>query len=488
MTRNYTLRTARLNHTPGRTGHLLLVCGALACIVAGLVFVAGLSMELLVGARAYTQGEALWSKGQKDAVLLLYRYAYSRDEAEYEAYLAAIRVPLLCESVRHELDRPEVDVAVVTQALVGIGMSTDDRRRMTWLYRYFGRESHMSKAISIWAEGGREIDILQNAAAHLHSRIEAGESEAALAPSLLEINQSNARLSPLEARFSQSVKEASEWLHRLLITVFAAISVILMLAGLTTYIRLFQRVCESEHKHRHLLDTASEAIFILDGWSGKIVDANRKGEELLGAPVEQFTGKSLPLQCLDPNSTGTINPSAIAKLIGAKRESRMQAAGGWIDVEFSASAVHVRGGSLIEIILRDITEQKNAAEAIRQSEQRYRQLSGELRVARDAALDASRAKTEFLANMSHEIRTPMNGIIGMQTLALTSTTSEDCTGYVEAAQQSAYSLLAILNDILDVSKIEAGRMEINPAAFSLRRSIEDVLQLVRPRAGKGVWN
>jgi signal transduction histidine kinase/CheY-like chemotaxis protein len=156
--------------------------------------------------------------------------------------------------------------------------------------------------------------------------------------------------------------------------------------------------------------------------------------------------------------------------------------GALIDVEFSGSEVHVRGGSLIEIILRDITEQKNAAAVVRESERRYRQLSEELRVARDCALEGSRAKSEFLANMSHEIRTPMNGIIGMQALALAATGAEDRSGYLEAAQKSAYSLLAILNDILDVSKIEAGRLEINRAPFSLRGAMDEVLQLVRPRA------
>jgi signal transduction histidine kinase/ActR/RegA family two-component response regulator len=103
--------------------------------------------------------------------------------------------------------------------------------------------------------------------------------------------------------------------------------------------------------------------------------------------------------------------------------------------------------------------------------------------AREAAEAASRAKSEFLANMSHEIRTPMNGIIGMQALALTAANDEDARSYVESAQGAAQSLLAILNDILDLSKIEAGRLEIDSTVFSLRSIAEEALRLVRHAAG-----
>ena len=117
-----------------------------------------------------------------------------------------------------------------------------------------------------------------------------------------------------------------------------------------------------------------------------------------------------------------------------------------------------------------------------EANERLQQSTEEALRAREAAESASRSKSEFLANMSHEIRTPMNGVIGMQSLALTATNQEDAHSYIEAAQASAHSLLAILNDILDLSKIEAGRMEIDPTIFSLRSLIEEVLRPIRHSA------
>jgi PAS domain S-box-containing protein len=473
-----------LRSSPGRGVYQLLVCGALACVAASIVFLAGFSMDVLVGVCKYTQSEGAWSKGQKEAVILLQRYANSGLEADFQGYREALRVPFAFRDIRLEVTRRKHDPAALKRALSVAGVPAGYWPRMTRRYGIFGRETHIAEAVRWWAEGDRQLEALGHLGERLHGEVAAPvRDEAAIQQTLAEIYRLDLSLASVEASFSRSVTDASLWVHRLLITIFALVTGILLLAGWTTYLRLFQKIADSEQKYRHLIDTAGEAIFILDGRSAAILDANRKGEQILGGPAEQFTGTVLPLLCLEGRQEGRVAPADIAKLIGAKRESSLRStSGALIDVEFSGSDVHVRGGPLIEIILRDITAQKNAAAEIRESERRYRQLSEELRVARDAALEASRAKSEFLANMSHEIRTPMNGIIGMQALALAASGAEDRAGYLEAAQNSAYSLLAILNDILDVSKIEAGRLEIHRAPFSLRRSIDEVLQLVRPRA------
>jgi PAS domain S-box-containing protein len=197
--------------------------------------------------------------------------------------------------------------------------------------------------------------------------------------------------------------------------------------------------------------------------------------ELLASPFLDFVHPDDRAATLDAVSTLTAGSLLI------NFENRYRARDGsyrWLEWKAAPSVDQ----GVIYAAARDVTDRKRADEALKESTENLTQLVRELDVARQKAEAAAMAKGEFLANMSHEIRTPMNAVIGMTDLALRTRLTPPQREYIRTANESAEALLTILNDILDVSKIEAGRLALDQAPFSLRDAVEDAVKLFATRA------
>ena len=242
---------------------------------------------------------------------------------------------------------------------------------------------------------------------------------------------------------------------------------------------------ESEMKFRSVAQSANDAIVSADQ-RGNIIAWNTGAERIFGYQEAEVLGK--PFTMLMPERYQHAHEQGLermreggeAKILGKTTElAGHRKSGQEFPLELSLSGWKTGEGAFYTGIIRDITERKHAEEALQaltaSLEQKVWERTAELEVARDQALTATQHKSEFLANMSHELRTPLNAIIGFSEVLL-----ERMFGELNRKQEeylgdilgSGRHLLALINDILDLAKIESGRMELDLGTFESSGSLE----------------
>jgi PAS domain S-box-containing protein len=275
----------------------------------------------------------------------------------------------------------------------------------------------------------------------------------------------------------------------------AAVGYLFLLAGqqhrerwgnLTSRYRLAARTSESERardelarlihertaalertsqEYRQIFESAHDAIIIFRPKDEQVLNVNRRACEIYGFSREEFLRISLAAISEDvPRGQQQILETLEGGVYHNFESVQRRKDGSRMFLEINASRIDYEGRPAILSINRDVTERRRAAE---------------LRLAKEAAEHAAQTKTQFLANMSHEIRTPMAGVVGLADLLLATALDERQAQYVRLIQSSAVSLLRIIDDILDFTKIEAGKLTFEESTFDLIATLQQVIELLR---------
>ena len=225
---------------------------------------------------------------------------------------------------------------------------------------------------------------------------------------------------------------------------------------------------ETEARYRQLVEASTDVVWRIDT-TGRFTFLNNASEQVFGWKPEQLVGR--PFSTIADPDSAERDRAAIAHLLSGEELAgyetvSKQATGGRVHLKISGRPVRDESGSVVgaQGIAHDIGLEVSTREA--------------LRVARVTAEQADAAKSAFLANMSHEIRTPMTGILGTADLVLDGELSDDQRRSVELIVASGETLLTIINDILDLSKIEAGQLELEDTALDLHQVMQETVSLM----------
>ena len=243
---------------------------------------------------------------------------------------------------------------------------------------------------------------------------------------------------------------------------------------------------KNEQRFCKILEVSVDAIISVDE-ELKITIFNKGAERVFCYRAAEIVGTSLDI--LIPERFRNIYKGYIGNFAKSESDARqitesdyqiicLKKNGEEFPVEIAGSKTIEEGHVLFTIVLRDITERKKAEDELKQYkehlEELVKQRTEELIVAKKKAEVANQAKSEFLANMSHEIRTPMNAILGFTEILKSKEEEKENYHFLELIHTSGKVLLNLINDILDLSKVEAGKLELNYSAVSLSSLLNEM--------------
>jgi len=238
---------------------------------------------------------------------------------------------------------------------------------------------------------------------------------------------------------------------------------------------------ESENFLRLLIDNTSAGVMIVDAKTRFIELANPAALKLIGRTLNDVKGK-ICHNFICPADNNACPILDMNQEVDNSERCIMKSDGSRATVLKSVKKLMINNEEKLLETFIDITERKAAQLALIDANRHLEQETDRANKMAILAKEANDAKSEFLANMSHEIRTPMNGIIGMSALLLDTELSDEQHEFTEHIVNSGQTLLLLINDILDISKIEAGKLELSALDFDLHKLLDELYMMFRLQA------
>lgn len=449
---------------------------AVVCLVALLAVT---SVNVLAAVRAYVSGESLWSKARHEAFLHLLDYAQSREPIHFARYEEALAVPLGDRQARQEMERPDPDMARIRAGFIQGGVHPDDIDGMVSLFRRLGDQPMFRDALNAWVEGDALIDRMRESARQLRLQVERGDAPGALTPALRQLRDINDQLTFMEKQFSASLATASRLTESLLVGSILLSAVLLSLLSVAVMRRSLsrqtahQRALAEANDRWALAAAASEVglfevdiardLIHMDGRASALYGMGDQGVTMPRPQVRDMIDEQ-DRDHLRQGMNDSLNHGAVLKkrhlTHGADGVARLLETTGRMDHSSAAA------GSRLVGVVRDVTAE---------------QAQSDLAAQRDAARQVAESQRMFLSRLSHELRTPLNAILGFAQLlhldtcrTLTDSQTQQVQWILSAGQQ----LLALVEDVLDLTKVEAGEVRMNLQAVEIGPMLEGSLALL----------
>lgn len=252
-------------------------------------------------------------------------------------------------------------------------------------------------------------------------------------------------------------------------------------------------VKSSEQHMRAIFDNVVDGIFVADT-RGIIQATNAASEKLFGYDADELIGADVKM-LMQSEDSGRHDKLLNGYLVGGTKSSivlmrpvhALRKDGCTVPVKITVTEVERNGERIFVSVCRDITEDLRASESLRVYQERLEELLDERTSQVKVAQEANQMKSDFLANMSHELRTPLNAIIGITEMVREDAEDDGHGDYIEPldrVMRSGRHLLQLINDLLDLSKIEAGRLDLHVETFDLGETIRDAVVTVDPLVQK----